>query len=201
VPLTAPDTLYLTWTSSQTGQLRSGIIRLTDRGAGVQRFDYTTVLGSDPMGMGAVDRQDTNRIFLRVFGAECDRLALSEDGGATVRVVLEASRSLAGLVARPDGVVFAAGRDVDTGSLHVSRDGGLTFPGHAPGPALSRLGACRGNPAGYGRPPARRRRASGRHRRPPGEGPAGAPTTHPRCPHMWQPKGSTGPCRHDLLGA
>src|SRR6185436_8558710 len=76
----------------------------------------------------AVDRQDPRKIFLRAFGNERDRLALSEDGGATVRVVLEVNRSLAGLVVRPDGTVFAPSRDLDGGTLFVSRDGGKTFP-------------------------------------------------------------------------
>jgi len=140
VPLAEPGTLYLAWSSSKTGQLRSGIIRVKERGAQVQRFDHHDVLGGNPLGIAAVDRQDPNKLFLRAFGNERDRLALSEDGGATVRVVLEASRSLAGLVVRADGVVLVAERDLGGGALHVSRDGGKTFPTRLPGPRFRALG-------------------------------------------------------------
>src|SRR5205814_10155217 len=46
---------------------------------------------------------------------------------------------LAGLVVRPDGTVFAAARDVDSGALFVSRDGGKTFPTMLPGPRFRAL--------------------------------------------------------------
>lgn len=140
VPLSEPSTLYLAWASSKTGQLRSGMIRVKDRGSDVQRFDHSDVLGGNPLGIASVDRQDPRKILLRAFGNERDRLALSEDGGATVRVVLEASRSLAGLVVRPDGVVLVAGRDLGGGSLHISRDGGKTFPTTLPGPRFRAIG-------------------------------------------------------------
>jgi len=97
------------------------------------------VLGGVPVRIAAVDRQDPRKIFLRAFGLERDRLALSEDGGATVRVVLEVNRSLAGLVVRPDGTVFAPSRDLDGGTLFVSKDGGKTFPTMLPGPRFRAL--------------------------------------------------------------
>ena len=139
VPLTEPGTLYVTWTSSKTGTLRSGMIRVRERGADVQTFDWTDVLGGEPLGIAAVDRQDPRKIFLRAFGTQRDRLAISEDGGMTVRVALEASRTLAGLVVRADGAVFAATRDLGGGVLYVSRDGGKTFPTMLPGPRFKAL--------------------------------------------------------------
>jgi hypothetical protein len=139
VPLGEPGTLYLSWDSSMTGTLRSGLIRLEERGAKMQVFDHTPVLGGEVLGIAAVDRQDPRKIFLRAFGTERDRLAISEDGGATVRLALEANRSLAGLVVRPDGAVFAATRDLGGGALHVSRDGGKTFPTVLPGPRFRAL--------------------------------------------------------------
>ena len=138
VPLGEPGTIYLTWSSTKTGELRSGLIRV--QGGAGQSFDYHDVLGGEPLGIAAVDRQDPRKIFLRAFGNERDRLALSEDGGATVRVVLEVNRSLAGLVVRPDGTVFAPSRDLDVGTLFVSRDGGKTFPTMLPGPRFRALG-------------------------------------------------------------
>jgi MYXO-CTERM domain-containing protein len=137
VPLTEPTTMYLAWASSKTGQLRSGLIRV--QGGVSQTVDYTDVLGGNPLGIAAVDRQDPRKIFLRAFGTERDRLALSEDGGATVKVVLEVDRSLAGLVVRPDGTVFAAARSLDGGALHVSHDGGHTFSTMLPGPRFRAL--------------------------------------------------------------
>ena len=138
VPLTEPGTLYLTWTSSKMG-LRSGLIRVKERGADVQTFDWTDALGGEPLGIAAVDRQDPRKIFLRAFGTARDRVAISEDGGMTVRVALEASRTVAGLVVRADGAVFAATRDLGGGALYVSRDGGKTFPTMLPGPRFKAL--------------------------------------------------------------
>jgi hypothetical protein len=136
-PLTEPGTIYLTWASSKTNQLRSGIIRVQN--AVGQSFDYQDALGGDPLGIAAVDRQDPRKIFLRAYGTERDRLAISEDGGVTARVVLEANRSLAGLVVRADGTVLAAVRGLDSGTLFISRDGGKTFPTMLPGPRFRGL--------------------------------------------------------------
>jgi MYXO-CTERM domain-containing protein len=138
IPLGDPTTFYLAWASSKTGQLRSGLIRVQN-GVG-QSFDHAGVLGGEPLGIAAVDRQDPRKIFVRAFGTERDRLALSEDGGATVRVVLEVDRSLAGLVVRPDGTVFAAARGLGGGTLYVSHDGGKTFPTMLPGPRFRAFG-------------------------------------------------------------
>jgi hypothetical protein len=137
IPATEPGTLYLAWASSKSGELRSGLIRVQN-GSG-QSFDYHDVLGGNPLGIVSVDRQDPRKLFLRAFGAARDRLAVSEDGGATVRVLLEVDGSLAGLVARPDGTVFAGARGVDGGALFVSRDGGKTFPTMLPGPRFRAL--------------------------------------------------------------
>jgi MYXO-CTERM domain-containing protein len=134
-----PDTLYLTWASSKSGELRSGIIRVQQHGASVQTYDHFATLGGNPLGIAAVDRKDPRKLFLRAYGNERDRLAISEDGGATVRVALEANRSLTGLVLRPDGVIFAAARDLDGGSLFVSRDGGKTFAALPRGPRFRAL--------------------------------------------------------------
>jgi len=127
LPAADPSILYLTWASSKSGELRSGIIRLRDRGTTIDRYDHFTTLQGNPLGIATVDRKDARKIFLRAFGTEHDRLAISEDGGATVRVALEVSRSLVGFVQREDGVLFAAARDVDGGTLFVSRDEGKTF--------------------------------------------------------------------------
>jgi hypothetical protein len=137
VPFNEPGTFYLAWASSKTGTLTSGLIRVQN-GAG-QSFDYHEALGGNPLGIATIDRQDPRKLFLRVFGTDRDRLAISEDGGATVRVALEADRSLAGLVVRPDGTVLAAVRGQDRGTLFVSHDGGKTFPTTLPGPRFRAL--------------------------------------------------------------
>jgi hypothetical protein len=137
IPLQDPSMFYLAWRSSKTGELRSGLIRVQN-GAG-QPFDYHDVLNGDPLGIAAVDRQDTRKIFLRDFGSGRDRLAISLDGGATAQVVLEVDGSLAGLVVRPDGTVLAAARSLDGGTLYVSKDGGKTFPTKLPGPRFRAL--------------------------------------------------------------
>jgi hypothetical protein len=139
VPFADPSILYLTWASSKVGMLRSGIIRLRDHGASVETFDHFDTLGGDPLGIATVDRRDARRIFLRAFGNERDRLAISEDGGVTVRVALEVNRSLAGLVQRADGTLFAAARDLNGGTLHVSHDNGKTFEAPLPGPRFRAL--------------------------------------------------------------
>jgi hypothetical protein len=137
IPLQDPSIFYLAWRSSKTGELRSGLIRVQN-GAG-QSFDYHDVLNGDPLRIAAVDRQDPRKIFLRDFGTERDRLAISLDGGATAQVVLEVDRSLTGLVVRPDGTVLAAASSLDRGTLYVSKDGGKTFPTKLPGPRFRGL--------------------------------------------------------------
>jgi uncharacterized protein (TIGR03382 family) len=132
-----PRTFYVTWTSSLTGELRAGVTRVT--GAEAQRFDLFDTLGSGPLGIAAVDRRDPRKLYLRAFSVAKDRLAISEDGGATARVVLEVAGALAGLVVRDDGTLLAVSRDVDGGMLWTSRDGGQTFTSQ-PGPRFRALG-------------------------------------------------------------
>jgi MYXO-CTERM domain-containing protein len=131
-----PSTFYVTWSSSKTGELRSGLIRVD--AAGPHNFDHFDALGGNPLGIAAVDRKDPHRIFLRVFGNPKDRLAVSDDGGATVRVALEAT-TLAGFLQRADGTLLVAARDLDEGTLYVSRDAGRTFTVLMRGPRFRAL--------------------------------------------------------------
>jgi hypothetical protein len=133
-----PDTLYIPWVSSVTGGVHTGVIRV--RGGTAERFDYGAVLGDSLLRLAAVDRQDPRKLYLRVLGDVNDRLAISEDGGATVRVALELAGVWAGMVLRPDGTLLAASRDLAGGTLFVSRDGGRSFPTRLPGPRFRALG-------------------------------------------------------------
>jgi hypothetical protein len=132
-----PQTLYVTWASSQSGQLRVGITRVQP--SGTQTFDHYATFGGDALGIAAVDRQDPRKLFLRAFGAVKDRLAISDDGGATVRVALEVQGALSGFVRRPDGTIFAAATTPDGGTLYLSRDDGKTFTAQPPGPRFRAL--------------------------------------------------------------
>jgi hypothetical protein len=132
-----PKTLYVTWASSRSGQLREGIVRVQP--GGTQTFDHYATFGGDALGIAAVDRQDPRKLFLRAFGAAKDRLAISDDGGATVRVVLEVEGALAGFVRRPDGTIFAAASTPDRGTLFVSHDDGKTFTAQPPAPRFRAL--------------------------------------------------------------
>lgn len=139
-----PDTVYVTYISSLSGKLRSGVLVLRDKGQTVTKFDLTDSLGGDPLRIAAVDRTNPRKLFLRAIGSTNDRIAISEDGGATTRVAVDLLGSLTAFIQRDDGTLFVAGREREGGVLFVSHDGGVTFTRMASAPRFRAL-AARGN--------------------------------------------------------
>jgi photosystem II stability/assembly factor-like uncharacterized protein len=97
----SPATIYLAL--RQGPGAHPGLARSDDGGQSWQVFDVEATTGSFDLGLIAVDPIDARRLFVRVRGFPDESLAISEDGGATLRVAARI----------PDGVLSAFGRRAD----------------------------------------------------------------------------------------
>ena len=76
--------------------------------------------------IAAVDPADPQKLYLRLTGAD-DAIAVSSDGGATIRVPLVVGVGLTALLRRANGQVLVSALDVVQGALYRSTDGGESF--------------------------------------------------------------------------
>jgi hypothetical protein len=124
----APATIYLTLLSGSPAVPKLG--KSTDGGATWQLRDLTAALGSGVRSFSliAVDPVNAARIYLRVADANGERLAITDDGGATATspVMLPAG-VMSAFVRTPSGAMLLTGK-VGLGSvMYRSTDGAATF--------------------------------------------------------------------------
>lgn len=75
--------------------------------------------------LASVDRTNADRLLIRTLGVKGSDLLLSEDGGATVRVVFHFDGAMFGFARDGDDVWVGSGTPSE--GLHRSTDGGKTF--------------------------------------------------------------------------
>jgi photosystem II stability/assembly factor-like uncharacterized protein len=122
-----PRILFLTVTKSD-GTEHTRFARSADRGKTWTMRDPGEVNGHADLKIASIEPDDPQRLFLRVISSTLDGLALSEDGGTSVHMVLEAPGTLQGFIRLHDGSLLASVVDDTTAHLYRSRDHGRTFP-------------------------------------------------------------------------
>jgi photosystem II stability/assembly factor-like uncharacterized protein len=103
-----PDTVYVTLRQGPGTHPR--IVRTRDGGQSWQSFDPEAVTGAFDLRIIAVDAANPNQVFFRVRGYPDETLAVSDDGGQTVRIVARIPRGvLSAFGRRADGTALLAG--------------------------------------------------------------------------------------------
>jgi hypothetical protein len=120
-----PDRIYMTSYTS-VGAFSSHLLRSDDAGATWTASDITAMTGGRVARIAAVDPADPQKLYLRLTGAD-DAIAVSSDGGATIRVPLVVGVGLTALLRRANGQVLVSALDVVDGALYRSTDGGESF--------------------------------------------------------------------------
>ena len=120
-----PDRIYMTSYTS-VGAFTSHLLRSDDAGATWTDFDITAMTAGRLARIATVDPVDPQKIYLRLTGTD-DAIAISTDGGATIRVRLVLGIGLTALLRRPNGQILVSALDVVGGALHRSTDGGESF--------------------------------------------------------------------------
>jgi hypothetical protein len=123
------NVVYATLYDNGAAVLRSG-----DGGAHFERFDAGTAV-SGAIFLAAVDPVHANRLYLRVAGPP-EALALSDDGGKTLRTPLTLPALMTAFLRRGDGALVVAASD---GSSYQSTNDGQTFTPWSQGPHLRGL--------------------------------------------------------------
>jgi MYXO-CTERM domain-containing protein len=124
----APATMYLTLRSGSAGVPKLG--KSTDGGATWQVRDLTAALGAGVRSFSliAVDPVNAARIYLRVADAAGERLAITDDGGATATTPLMLPAGvMTAFVRTPSGAMLLAGKIGLGPVLYRSTDGAATF--------------------------------------------------------------------------
>ena len=133
IAASSPQTYYLTRYRSQA--MQPSLLRSDDAGATWQTFDLGA-LGPVPVRLAAVDPTDAQTAYLRVVNPTSgDALAITSDGGQTVRTAIQLSEPMSAFLRRSDGALLVGTRD--SGGF-LSTDGGQTF---APWPGAPHLRA------------------------------------------------------------
>lgn len=111
------------------GQPPARIVRRSnDGGAHWIDYDQTSTTGGRLPLIAAVDPDDQDTIYFRIVGnsdKDGDALAISHDGGATLRVTYKLSTAMSSFLRRP-----SAPKTLIVGTLgggYISHDGGATF--------------------------------------------------------------------------
>ena len=122
-----PARMYMTSYTS-VGTFASHLLRSDDAGATWTNSDITAMTGGRVARIAAVDPADPQKLYLRLTGDD-DAIAVSSDGGATIRVplVVGAGVRLTALLRRANGQVLVSALDVVNGALYRSTDGGESF--------------------------------------------------------------------------
>jgi MYXO-CTERM domain-containing protein len=114
----APATVYVSMFTDAPSLLRS-----TDGGANFTRFDVGAATRA-ALYIAAVDTVDASRLYLRATTSPGESLAISDDGGVTLRLPLTLSSIMTAFLRRADGTLLVGASD---GSGHRSKDGGQSF--------------------------------------------------------------------------
>ena len=123
-----PTTIYLTLMSGSPAVPKLG--KSTDGGATWQLRDLTGALGAGVRSFGliAVDPVNAGRVYLRVADATGERLAITDDGGATATSpVVLAGGVTSAFVRTPSGTILVAGKVGLGPVMYRSTDGAATF--------------------------------------------------------------------------
>jgi hypothetical protein len=133
---TSPQTIYLT-TSAGVGT-GPFVIRSLDGGANFELIDLVATVGGNVLRIAAVDPTRAQRLYLRVLSSKGnDLLAISDDGGATLRLPVQVTGRMSAFLRRADGTLLIGARQ---GSSFISRDDGKTFVKWTGAPHLRALG-------------------------------------------------------------
>jgi hypothetical protein len=131
-----PRTIYVATSEArpEDGATRPGLARSFDDGATWERLDLAPAFGAAQVTIAGVAPDDARRLYLRVVGQDAERLAVSEDAGATFATPVSVpGGALTTFLARASGVVLVVGR-VGAGAVGFrSRDRGRGFEAWAPG--------------------------------------------------------------------
>jgi hypothetical protein len=116
-----PKTIYLTMYDPGPHPF---LARSSDGGAS---FSVIDLGGNDLPRLIAVDRQSSQRLFLRLQGTAGEALGISSDGGTTVQKPLTVPGKLSAFLLRTSGTILVGGLSGTTGASWRSIDGGMTF--------------------------------------------------------------------------
>ena len=102
------------------------IARSSDGGASWEKMDWYAPLGQRPLVLRilAVDPQDPDTIYVRMSNGSNDALAITHDGGSSVRIAHELGDRMSAFLLRSDGALAVASAD---GTSFISHDGGDSF--------------------------------------------------------------------------
>ena len=120
------------------------LARSIDSGASWQSRDLTAALGGGARSVRliAIDPDNAGRVYLRVGDAGGERLAITDDAGATVRVPLTIASGVMTAFTRPSAGTFLVAGKSDPGPVMFrSTDGAATFQPLPPPPTLLGLAA------------------------------------------------------------
>jgi hypothetical protein len=106
IATTDPNTVYLTMTNGGPFVLRS-----TDRGRTWQTYDHTAELGQKTIRLIGIDKMDAHKLYLRIIDTPGDRLGISTDGGATIRVAATLATPMTTFMLRADGTMLLGTRE------------------------------------------------------------------------------------------
>jgi photosystem II stability/assembly factor-like uncharacterized protein len=121
-----PDRLYLTAHRAIGGTPGSHLLRSDDGGATWRETDITAVSADRVARIAAVDPVDPQKLYLRLTGTD-DAIAVSTDGGATLRLSLVVDTQLTALLRRANGDILVSGLGLVDGVLYRSTDGAASF--------------------------------------------------------------------------
>lgn len=138
IPRGEPGTIYLT--ASSTASAGRYLLRSKDEGAHFETFDHRAETGRALLRITQVDPQNPLRIYFRVdrTGTNLgDSLAISDDGGSSVRIALTIEVRMSSFLRRPDGTLIVG----STNGGYMSTDGGAKFTRWANAPHIRALAA------------------------------------------------------------
>lgn len=119
-----PQRVYLTLSGFDPAH--PYIARSSDGGASWKKIDLYVQLGQRPLVLRivAVDPEDPDTIYVRMSNGSKDALAITHDGGDTIRIAHELGDRMSAFLLRADGAIAVASAD---GTSFISRDGGESF--------------------------------------------------------------------------
>lgn len=133
----APSTVYLTAFTYQQQPGYASVLKSTNGGATFLATNQSAVLGAQEARLAAIDPADSNKVYLRVVNPTGDSLAITSDGGATLRIALQLGDAMSAFLIRSDGAIIVGTRKA---GAFISTDAGLTFTPWPNAPHLRGLG-------------------------------------------------------------
>lgn len=130
----APSSASRVYVSGQSySTIRGQIFRSDDGGATLKTdigdggLSSSGLTASGPFFIGAIDKDDPNRLLVRHLHAQGSDLLLSKDGGKTFKNVLSMKSAMFGFAKSPDGSTYWAGSGLAEHGMFASTDRGETF--------------------------------------------------------------------------